>query len=233
LGHLEKSSANRPDRSAIRCEVSKRDRAERASKYRRLFATGLSARRLATSTFGWPCRLGPTLPYRIPSHSLASQGGLCESRSEGTSHAPGLGRDQPRTSSRYRLRRPPSLLLVFVLGHRQPPSHQHCERHVLLPPDRSRSKVEDGRHVTGQHREWTDGHVRLFVLLDLFSLFRYVCVAVCVCGWITGKRIMEDNGRLSSAAIDVTEDGYRNDVYRRIMRKENTSSKPERKEGSL
>jgi hypothetical protein len=44
---------------------------------------------------------------------------------------------------------------------------------------------------------------------------------------------MEDNGRLSSAAIDVTEDGYRNDVYRRIMRKENTSSKPERKEGSL
>jgi hypothetical protein len=67
------------------------------------------------------------------------------------------------------------------------------------------------------------------VLLDLFSLFRYVCV----CGWITGKRIM-DNGRPSSAAIDATEDDYGNDGYqRRIMRKENRGSKPERKEGSL
>lgn len=60
--------------------------------------------------------------------------------------------------------------------------------------------------------------IGLFVLLDLFSLFRYVCVAVCVCGWITGKRIMEDNGRLPSVAIDVTEDVYRNDgSHRRIM----------------
>ena len=76
--------------------------------------------------------------------------------------------------------------------------------------------------------------IGLFVLLDLFSLFRYVCVAMCVCGWITGKRIMEDNGRLSSAAIDATEDDYENDGYqRRIMRKENRGSKSERKEGSL
>ena len=60
--------------------------------------------------------------------------------------------------------------------------------------------------------------IGLFVLLDLFSLFRYVCVAMCVCGWITGKRIMEDNGRLPSVAIDVTEDVYRNDgSHRRIM----------------
>lgn len=53
--------------------------------------------------------------------------------------------------------------------------------------------------------------IGLFVLLDLFSLFRYVCVAVCVRGWVAGKRIMEDNGRFSSTAIDVTEDDCRND----------------------
>jgi hypothetical protein len=43
---------------------------------------------------------------------------------------------------------------------------------------------------------------------------------------------MEDNGRLSSTAIDVTEDDCRNDGYhRRIMREENRSSRAERKEG--
>jgi hypothetical protein len=121
--------------------------------------------------------LPSTLPDPVTLSGFA--GGLCESRSEGTSHAPGLGRDQPRTSSRYCLHKTPSLLLVFVLGHRQPPSHQHRERQVPLPPDRSRSKVEDGRHVTGQHRERTDGHDRPFRLAG--SLLP---LSICVCGHV-------------------------------------------------
>lgn len=40
---------------------------------------------LATSTFGWPCRLSPTLPDPVTLSGFA--GGLCESRSERTSHA--------------------------------------------------------------------------------------------------------------------------------------------------